>query len=335
MSDSDWSKIDFQQFIDEFGNEVLVDMAPVILYSKRDKEHEAYNSLIAFFFIAGGILIYIAGSYFLAPIYFNIPFFTIIIVIAAIIDILLIINYLKTNVYIKPLECWLELYRGKSENNYVFYCFTYYPIFSGKCHPNPAKNVIYKLYQEQVLKSKIDISQIEVYIKITPQGKKLQKKIGYFLQYGEGNSFKDENIDQASWKFFPFQKSENDNFLAVANWEHQFEWRDDLEYDFDKLHEYAPWVIQRWNNFNLKPLIDDFKNSINWDLRNIDSLPKLKPWEGDLELQTYQNPKAHREESLINEAIENVIGHEEDVKRIKDIKNKILAIKTYFRDLIS
>lgn len=335
MSDSDWSKIDFQQFIDEFGNEVLVDMAPVILYSKKDKEHEAYNSLIAFFFIAGGILIYIAVTYFLAPIYFNLLFFTIIIVIATIIDILLIINYLKTNVYIKPLECWLELYKGKSENNYVFYCFTYYPIFSGKCHPNPAKNVIYKLYQEQVLKTKIDISQIEVYVKLNSQGKEFHEKIGYFLQYGEGNSFKDENIDRASWKFFPFHKSENDNFLAVANWGHQFEWRDDLEYDFDKLHEYAPWVIQRWNSFNLKPLTDDFKNSINWDLRDIDSLPKIKPWEGDLELQTYQNPKANSDESLINEAIENVIGHEEYVKRIKDIKNKILEIKSYFRDLNS
>ena len=70
-------------------------------------------------------------------------------------------------------------------------------------------------------------------------------------------------------------------------------------------------------------------------ITNIDSLPKLKPWEGDFELQTYQNPKAYREESLINEAIENVIGHEKDVKRIKDIKNKILEIKSYFRDLSS
>ncbi len=335
MSDSDWSKIDFQQFINEYGNEILVYKAPIILYPKKDKEHEAYNSLIAFFFIAGGALIYIAVSYFLAPIYFNLLFFIIIIVIATIIDVLLIINYLKTNVYIKPLECWLEIYRGKSENNYVFYCFTYYPIFSGKCHPNAAKNVIYKLYQEQVLKSKIDISQIEVYMKLNPQIKKIQEDVGFFFQYGEGNSFKDENIDRASWKFFPFQKSENDNFFAVANWEHQFEWRDDLEYDFDKLHEYAPWIIQRWNKFNLKPLTDDFKNNLSWDLRNIVSIPKLKPWDGDLEHQTYQNPKAYREESLINEAIGNVIGHENDLKRIKDIKDKLLSIKSYFRDLSS
>ncbi len=335
MSDSDWSKVDFQQFINEYGNEVLVDMAPVILYSKKDKEHEAYNSLIAFFFIAGGVLIYIASTYFLAPIFFNLPLFITIIAIATIIDILLIVNYIKTNVYIKPLECWLEIFRGESENNYVFYCFTYYPIFSGKCHPNAAKNVIFKLYQEQVLKSKIDIPQIEVYIKLNSQDKKLHKKIGYFLQYGEGNSFRDERIDLNSWKFFTYQKSENDNFLAVANWGHQFEWKDDLEYDFDKLHEYAPWVIQRWNNSNLKPLKGDFKTSINWDLRNIDSLPKLKPWEGDLELQEYQNPNANKEESLINEAIKKFVGYDRDIKRIKDIKDQILAIKSYFRDLYS
>ncbi|MFW9881909.1 MAG: hypothetical protein ACFFG0_53275 [Candidatus Thorarchaeota archaeon] len=335
MSDSDWRKIDFKQFIDEYDDKVLVDEAPVILYSKKDKEHEAYNSLIAFFFIAGGILIYIALSFFLAPIYFNLPSFIIIIIIATIADVLLIINYLKTNVYIKPLECWLEVYRGKSENNYVFYCVTYFPIFSGKCHPNVAKNVIYKLYQEQVLKSKIDISQIEVYLKFNQQDKKIQEKIGYFFQYGEGNSFKDENTDRSVWKFFPFHKSENDNFLAVANWEHQFEWRDDLEYDFDKLHEYAPWVIQRWNKYNLKPLTEEFKKKIGWDLRNIDSIPKLKPWEGDLENQTYQNPKAYKEESIINEAIGTIIGHGKELKKIKDIKDKILSIKSYFRDLSS
>jgi len=335
MSDSDWSKIDFQQFIEEYGNEILVEKAPIILYSKKDKEHEAYNSLIAFFFITIGALIYVAISYFLAPIYFNLLLFIIVIVITTIINVLLIINYLKTNVYIKPLECWLEIFRGKLENNYVYYCFTYYPIFSGKCHPNAAKNVIYKLFQEQVLKSKIDISQIEVYMKLNPQGKEIQENTGFFFQYGEGNSFKDENIDRTSWKFFPYQKSENDNFFAVANWEHQFEWGDDLEYDFDKLHDYAPWVIQRWNLFNLKPLTDDFKHSINWDLRDIDSIPKLKPWEGDLEGQIYQNPKANKEESLINEAIGTVIGHEKDLERIKDIKDELLLIKSYFRDLSS
>jgi len=63
MSNSEWNKVDFQHFIDEFGYELIVNNAPTILYSKKDKEHEAYNSLIAFFFITGGLLIYISLSY--------------------------------------------------------------------------------------------------------------------------------------------------------------------------------------------------------------------------------------------------------------------------------
>ncbi|MFX1376054.1 MAG: hypothetical protein ACFFA0_09600 [Promethearchaeota archaeon] len=333
MSDSEWSKIDFQQFVKEFGVEILINKAPTILYSKKDKEHEAYNSIIAFFFIAGGLLIYIALTYFVSPFYFNLPVFIIIVLIGAIIDIFLIINYLKTNIYIKPIECWLEVYKGKIENNYGYFCFVYYPVFSGKCHPNAAKNMIYKLYQEEVLQSKIHISQIEVYARMNLQEKEIQEDIGFFFQYGEGNSFNYENIDHSSWKFFPYYKYEDDNFLAIANWDHQFEWRDDLEYDFDKLHEYAPWVIQRWNYHNLKPLSDDFKEEINWGIRNIESIPKLKPWEGNLENQTYINPNASKEESLIKEVIVNIIGQEKDLKRIRDVKDKLLSVKSYFRDL--
>ncbi|MFX1477385.1 MAG: hypothetical protein ACFFCI_04565 [Promethearchaeota archaeon] len=335
MSDSQWSKVDFQQFINEFGNDLLIDNAPTILYPKKDKEHEAYTSLIAFFFIAGGLLIYIALTYFLAPIFFNLPLLIAIIIIGVVIDILLIINYIKSNIYIKPLECWFEIFKGQPENESDIYCFAYYPVFSGKCHPNAAKNVIYKLYQEQVLKSKIDISQIEVYIKINRNEKTLQEKIGFFFQYGEGNPFKDENIDQASWKFFPSQKSVNDNYLAVANWEHQYEWRDDLEYDFDKLHEYAPWVIQKWSAFNLKPLTEEFKEKINWNIRYVDSFPKLKPWEDNLEDQKYTYPKASEEFIIINEAIDKVIGPEKEIRKIKDIKDKLLSIKSHFRDINS
>jgi hypothetical protein len=333
MSDSQWSKVDFQQFINEFGNEVLIDNAPTILYSKKDKEHEAYTSLIIFFFIAGGLLIYIALTYFLRPLFYNLPLLITIIVIGVNIDVLLLINYIKSNIYIKPLECWFEIFKGKSANESDIYCFTYYPVFSGKCHPNPAKNVIYKVYQEQILKSKIDISQIEVYVKFNRNNKTLQEKIGYFFQYGEGNSFKNENIDQSSWKFFPSQRSANDNYLAIANWEHQYEWRDDLEYDFDKLHEYAPWVIHKWDAFHLKSLKDEFKEKISWDLRYIDSYPKLKPWEGNMVDQSYTNPKSSEELRIINEAIDKIIGTEKEIRTIKDIKDKILSIKSHFRDL--
>ena len=75
MSISEWKKVDFQQFVNDFGNSVVITNAPTILYSKKDKEHEAYNSLIAFFFITGALLIYIALSYFLATIFFSLVLF--------------------------------------------------------------------------------------------------------------------------------------------------------------------------------------------------------------------------------------------------------------------
>lgn len=333
MSDSDWSKISFQQFLKEYDIDLLVNNAPTLLYSKKDKEPEAYNSLIAFFFLTGGLLIYISITYFLASIYFNLLLLTIIITIVTIASILLLVNYLKTNVYIKPLECWLEVYRGKIENELAIYCFKYYIIFSGKSHPNKAKNVIYKLYQEQVLKTKVDIAPIEVYVKLNLKKKKLQAVIGYFFQYGEGNSFKEEIIDKSSWKFFPFHKAEKDNFIATANWDHQFEWRDDLDYDYDKLHEYAPWVIQKWDKDNLKPLKEDFKNKINWNIRWIDSFPKLNPWKENFEQQTDQITKINRDETIINDVIQKIIGSDKEIEKIRDIKDKLLEIKSYFRDL--
>ncbi len=330
MSSTDWEKIEFQHFINEYSKDITIKNAPEILYTKRDKEHEAYNSLIAFFFLTGAILIYIALAYLLASIYFNLIFLIVIIVIAGIIDILLIINYIKSNVYIKPLECWVEIFKGKEKDDFNFYCFVYYPVFSGKCHPNEAKNAILKLYQEQVLKNKIDITQVEVYLKISKQS---QNKIGYFFQYAEGRSFKDEDINRNSWKFFASEKSRDDNFIAIANWDHQFEWLNDLEFDFDKLHEFAPWVIQRWNAANLKPLNDDFKEKINWNLRYLNSKPKLKPWAEKYEDQTYENPRAYRDMEIINEAIDKIIGYEKEINTARDIKEELPMFISYFRDL--
>ena len=335
MFDSEWNKVDYDQFLKEFDNDIIVKYAPTILYSKRDKEHEAYTSLIAFFFIVGGLLIYIAVSYFLAPIYFGLYLFIILVGIGVVSAILLMINYLKSSVYIKPLECWFEVFKGKSKDSDYYYCFSYYPIFTGKSHPNEVKNVVYKMYQEEVLKSKISISQIEVYLKLNPVNKESTDNIGFFLQYGEGYPFKIENIEQIPWKFFSFDKSNNDNFLATANWAHQYEWKDDLEYDFDKLHEYTPWIIQRWNKINLKPLTEDFKGIVNWSLRNIESLPKLRPWEDEFDKRIYQNPKAYEDLTLINEAIKKCIGIEKKIEKLRDVKDKLLSIKTYFRDLNS
>ena len=335
MFDSEWNKVEYHQFLKDFGNNIIVKYAPTILYSKRDKEHEAYNSLIAFFFITGGLLIYIAVTYFLAPIYFSLILFIILVTIGTISALLLIVNYLRSNVFIKPLECWFEVFKGKSINDAYFYCFSYYPIFTGKCHPNKVNNIIYKMYQEEVLKGKISISQIEVYLKLNPDNKESIENIGYFFQYGAGYPFKKENIEQIPWKFFPFEKSKNDNFLATANWIHHYEWRNDLEYDFDKLHEYASWIIQRWDDSNLKPLTEDFKGIINWSLRNINSIPKLKPWEEEFDNHIYQNPKAYEDLILINEVIEKFIGIDKNFEKIREVKDKLLTIKAYFRDLNS
>ncbi|GAI91916.1 unnamed protein product [marine sediment metagenome] len=69
MSHSDWIKIEFQEFVNKFNIELVIQKAPKILYSKKDKEHVAENSLIAAILIAGLSLIYIAISVILMPIY--------------------------------------------------------------------------------------------------------------------------------------------------------------------------------------------------------------------------------------------------------------------------
>jgi len=328
MNNSEWGKVDFQQFINDFGKDIIINHAPKILYSKKDKEHEAYNSLIAFFFVASGLFIYISASLFFIEIYFSIYVFITVISIAVAGDVVLILNYIKSNIYIKPIECWIEVY------NYLnFYCFSYYIVFSGKCHPNKAKSIIYKLYQDEVLKSTIDITQIEFYLKINQDDSKEFENLGYFFEYGKGKPFYNENINHNSWQFFPYEMSKNENFFASANWAHQYEFRNDLEFDFDKLYEYAPWVIKRWNNLNVKSLSEEFKKDINWNLRYINSIPKLKPWEDDLKSQTYEIQNANWENEIIEDAIKKVIGKENKVESLKDLKIDLFKLKAYFRDL--
>ncbi|MFW9899398.1 MAG: hypothetical protein ACFFDO_09100 [Candidatus Thorarchaeota archaeon] len=328
MIKSKWKRIDFQQFINDFGVEVIVEHTPTILYSKKDKEHEAFKSLIAFFLVASVLLIYISVSLFLIEIYFSIFVFIIVISLTTAGDVLLIFNYIKSNVSIKPIECWVEIYSYLN-----FYCFSYYIVYSGKCHPNKAKNIIFKLYQDEVLKNTIDITQIEFYIKINQKNINDVNYFGYFFEYAEGRPFWNENINHNIWKFFPYEVSKNNNYIAIANWAHQYEWRNDLELDFDKLHEYAPWVIKRWNTDNLKPLKENFKKTINWNSRYIESTPKLEPWEGDLENKSYEFPHTNWEDALINDAIKKVIGEEYRVKNLKDLKLDLFELKAYFRDL--
>ena len=329
MSDSEWYKVDFQDFINKFNKNIVIDTAPTILYSKKDKEHEAYNALIAFFFISGFLLIYIAVSMILIELFFSLILFVVVIIVAAITDGILLLIYIRSNIAIKPLESWIEIYEG----NEIYYCFSYYLVFSGKCLPNKAKNVIYKLYQENLLKSKIDITQIEIYLKENREDNNKLDIIGYFFQYGEGKPFKSENINRNSWKFFPYEKNLNENYLAIANWDHQYEWRNDLELDFDKLHEYAPWVIKKWNEDNLKPLTNEYKRSLNWDLRQIESIPKLKPWVSNIETQTYESYKAYKDLQLMNEAIEKIIGNDKKINKLRDLKGYLLKLRAFFKDL--
>ncbi|MFO8018382.1 MAG: hypothetical protein R6U96_07080 [Promethearchaeia archaeon] len=334
MSELEWKKIGFKDFISQFGIGLVLNHAPSILFSKEDTEHEAFRSLIGFFLVSGGLLIYVAVSLMLSPIFFGLIPFIVVIVVGGVADGILFFNYLRSNVNIKPIECWIEIHRGKkSKKSNQFYCFTYYPIFSGKCHPNRAKNVILKLYQDEILKSKIDITQIEVYVEIDQKQKTLEKEIGYFFQNGEGKPFTTENIMENRWKFFPEVRAQNENYIAIANWYHQYEWRRDLELDFDKLHVYAPWVIQSWNEENLKPLTEAFKKQIFWKERGIDSIPKLKPWIDDLNKQEYENMDYFRDLQMVERAIDEVMGENVKLEELSDIKEKILEFKKFFNEL--
>lgn len=333
MSNSEWNKVDFQTFIDKFSKKVIVENAPIILYSKKDKEHEALNSLITFFFLTGGLFIFISLSIIFRFAEFFIILFVAIIVIAAVVDVVLIFYYLRSHVPIRPLENWVEVYEGKIQGDNMFYCFSYYPVFSGKCHPNKAKNVLYKLLQEELFSSSIDITLIEVYLQVNLTDLENYTVIGYYFQYGEGVPFKSVKINRNSWKFFPKDQTNHENFIAVANWDHQYEWLNDLELDYDKLHSYAPWIVQKWDELSIKPLTKIFKNELKWNLRGIESIPKLKPWEPNFEATSFDSFKAYKDLQLMNDAIEKVIGKDIKIEKLKDIKKYILEFKAYLRDL--
>ena len=335
MSVSEWNKVDFQDFIDRFSKKIIVDNAPALLYSRNDKEHEALNSYITFFFLTGGLFIFISLSIIFRVVRLFIILFITIIIIAAVVDSLLIYYYLRSQVHIRPLENWVEVYEGTTQGDNVFYCFSYYPVFSGKCHPNKAKNMLYKLLQEELFNSSIDITQIEVYLRFKLNNLKNYTVIGYYFQYGEGVPFKSVKINRNSWKFFPKDQTNNENFIAVANWDHQYEWRNDLELDYDKLHSYAPWIIQKWAEISLKPLTKVFKKEVKWDLRGIESMPKLKPWEPNFETTSFDSFKAYKDLQLMNDVIEKVIGKDIKIEKLKDIKKYMLEFKAYLRDINS
>jgi hypothetical protein len=330
MSQSDWKKVKFEDFINEYGTEMVINNAPTILYTKKDKEHEAFSSLIVSLFISGALLIYISLSVLIPIIFIGWIITTIFIIIVAILDVILIFNYIKSNVTIKPVECWFEVFEGISENSEKYFCFQYYPIFSGISHPNEAKDIIHKIFLEQVFGNTINITQIELYLKFNTLSKKSTCLIGYHYQYGEGIAFNNPLINPNVWKFFSYEKSKGDNYISVANWFHQYEWRYDLALDYDKLEKYAPWVIKRWDKESIKPLSEESKKKLKWDKRNIDSHPKLEPWR-NLEIQSYEDPIAKSHLNLIEKAIDRIIG-EKEIEKYSDIKDYIKDFQIFFRE---
>jgi len=331
----DWTQVEFQDFINQYDKKLVIDYAPTIMHSKKDKEHEAFKSLISLLFILGFLLIYIAISIILIPIYFSPFLFFPIVGVTGLISGILLYYYIKSNVNIRLKECWFEIYEHFSPEHGKYFCIAYYPIFSGKCHPNKAKNIIYKLYQDELIKSKLDITQIEVHFKHIPSETPKFKPLGYFFQYGKGFPYQSEEIDRNSWKYFPINKAFDENYLATANWDHQFEWREDLELDYDKLHSYAPWILHKWDENTLKPLTQEYRKTLNIEMRPINAYPGLMPWLGNLENQKFDNFKGYKDLQLMNEVIEKIIGPDVKIKNIKDLKGYLFKIQAYFRDLIT
>ena len=62
-------------------------------------------------------------------------------------------------------------------------------------------------------------------------------------------------------------------------------------------------------------------------------MPKLKPWEGSLETQQYENKYSKIEKEIIDTAIEKIVGSDYEVKNLRDIEDDLFKFKAYFRDL--
>jgi len=333
MLDSEWKEVNFKDFIKKVDGNIIIEHAPIITYTEKDREHGAIISLITFFIVAGALIVYTLITLTALVFVFSILGFVIVMSVGAMLEYMLILNYRKSNVIIKPIECWIDIHEGLTANDYIFYCITYYPIFSGKCLPNNAKDIIYKLYQDMVLKSTIHVTQIEIYFKTSTKNKELNEIVGFNFECGKGTAFKDENINKNAWSFFSFERSLSDNYIAVANWNHQYEWHDDLFEDFNKLTGLAPWKAKKWDANELKPLTDDFKESFNWDLRGIESKPRLKPWEGNLENQLQQAQNSCVDLEIIDDSIKKIIGKDKKIKNIRDLEGELKKFKIYFRDL--
>jgi len=310
--------------------------APPILYTKNDKEIFSTNYLIYFFFIIGFYLVFLSVWTFLGFNMGGFEFFsfTIITIIVITTAVPLLILYIRGNVYNKPIQSYYELYEVLSETNEnVYLCLVFYPCYSGKSHPDEVFNRVYKIYQESVLSNTIDITQIEVYFKnntMNLENLQAVERIGYFFKYGERQQFYDENTNRDVWRFFKADKSSGDNFISVANWDHLYEWKEDLVLDYDKLHQLAPWIITRWDNLSLIPLTRAIKEELKFDKRYIHQLPKLKPWVGDVSIQEYKSELEHYDLENVQRAIDAILIDNISDKNLKLIKKNAKKFKSYF-----
>lgn len=335
MTDYNWDKVDPDKIQGTEQERFVLENAPPILYTKMDKAISSINSLIILLFMVGFYLIYVSIQYTIGFTVGGIDFIifviaTIIVVIAA---IPLLLIYFRSSGYNKLVKSYYEVYIAHSDNNdAVYYCMVYYPTFSGKIHPNKAFNFAYKLYEKSVLSNSQDVTQVEVYYKGSKRSSEILKnieKLGYFFNYGEGQEFFREKLNKNAWKFFEGTKSENDNLIAISNWYHLYEWRDDLVLDFDKLHELAPWVVFRWNNLTMVPLTNEIKTTLHFNKRSILAQPKLKPWSSDLKTQEYQGDLADKDLNLVQKAIDNILGGITNITK-KLVKQNAETFKKYF-----
>ncbi len=335
MPQSKWKKVDFKEFIDDFGINIIVNKAPIILFSKKDKEKEQHRSFILFIILFGSLLFYLTNSFIFYKIlyqdYLSISLY--IIIALSVCSVFLFFNFITSNINIKPIECWIEIYKRILENKLIDYCFVYYPIFTGKCHPNEGFNIINKLFHKEVFGTTVDITQIEVYLKLNKDKEDNNEDIGFAFRYTKGNPFKSEDVNKNPWKFFSYEKSLGDNYIAIGNWAHHYEWRYDLVLDFDKLNEYAPWIIQKWDETNIKPITKEFKFKIGWENRFIESEPKFKPWEDNFNEVTTLSAGSNHNQTIINDAINKIMGMDIETIKDKDINPKLFEFKVFFQDL--
>ncbi|MBN1214329.1 MAG: hypothetical protein JXA99_02695 [Candidatus Lokiarchaeota archaeon] len=219
------------------------------------------------------------------------------------------------------------------KNDHQNYCIIYYPIFSGKCHPNNALNILYKLYQSEVYGSFLDISKIELYLKLDKNNYENNEITGFFFRYAGGISFKSEDIQDCQWKFFPIEKSSDKNYISIGNWAHYYEWRFDLLLDQNKFEEYSPWIIKKWDKINLKPLTNEIKYIFKWKERFQDLEPHLLPDQISDNKNISLKPKIDPIMENIKKAIRTIFNDEIEIKKKKDIMGKIFEFKSFFRDL--